>query len=76
MMMTSAAMMAHPPSQPAQGPNARADQMNVVPQSGSPWLSSRNATAMRYIGTKAISRMAGVFSPASTTIRPRLAARL
>ena len=39
MTMTSATMMPQPPSQPA-GPNARAAQVNVVPQSGSALLSS------------------------------------
>jgi hypothetical protein len=31
---------------------------------------------MKHIGTKATSITAGAFSPTSTTIRPRLAARL
>ena len=32
-----------PPSQPAQGPKARRDQVKVVPQSGMALFSSRNA---------------------------------
>ena len=35
MTRMSAAMIPHPPSQPVFGPNARAAQVNVVPQSGS-----------------------------------------
>ena len=35
MTMTSAAMIPHPPIQPARGPNARVAQVKVVPQSGS-----------------------------------------
>jgi hypothetical protein len=41
--ITSAAMMPQPPIQPAQGPNARAVHVNVVPQWGSALFSSRNA---------------------------------
>ena len=41
--ITSAAMIPQPPIQPARGPNARAVQVNVVPQSGSALFSSRNA---------------------------------
>ena len=41
--MTSAAMIPQPPIQPARGPNARAVQVKVVPQSGSALFSSRNA---------------------------------
>ena len=39
--MMSAAMMPQPPIQPVRGPNARAAQVNVVPQSGSALFSSR-----------------------------------
>ena len=35
MTMTSATMIAQPPSQPAHGPIALVTQVNVVPQSGS-----------------------------------------
>ena len=35
MTSTSAATIAHPPYQPAFGPNARVAQVKVVPQSGS-----------------------------------------
>ena len=35
MTMTSATMIAQPPSQPADGPMARVTHENVVPQSGS-----------------------------------------
>ena len=39
--MMSAAMIPQPPIQAVHGPNARPAQVNVVPQSGSAWLSSR-----------------------------------
>jgi hypothetical protein len=38
--MMSAAMMPQPPIHPARAPNARAAQVNVVPQSGSALFSS------------------------------------
>ena len=38
--MMSAAMMPQPPIQPVRVPNARAAQVNVVPQSGSALFSS------------------------------------
>ncbi len=41
--MMSAAMIPQPPIHPVRGPNARAAQVKVMPQSGSAWLSSRNA---------------------------------
>ncbi len=40
MTSTSAATMAHPPSQPVLGPKARTPQVKVVPQSGSALFSS------------------------------------
>ena len=49
-----------PPSQPAQGPNARRDQVKVVPQSGMALFSSRNAYAMKSTGMKPSSRIRGV----------------
>ncbi len=38
--MMSAMMMPQPPNHPVRVPNARAAQVNVVPQSGSALLSS------------------------------------
>ena len=40
MTMTSEAMIPQPPIHPVRGPNARAAQVNVVPQSGSRLFSS------------------------------------
>src|ERR1700709_1025375 len=59
MTMTSAAMIPQPPIQPVFGPNARAAQVKVVPQSGSALLSSWYATAMRYMGMNASSTIPG-----------------
>ena len=79
MTITSAAMIPQPPIQPTQGPNARAAQVNVVPQSGSALLSSAYATAMKYIGMNAMRMIAGALTPARiapplATTNPRLAA--
>ena len=46
-------MIPQPPIQPVAGPNARAAQVNVVPQSGSAWFMYLKASAIRYIGTNA-----------------------
>src|ERR1700737_739636 len=43
------------------GPNALADQVNVVPQSGSAWLRYLNASATRSIGTKASTITTGAW---------------
>ena len=61
--MTSAAMMPQPPIQPICVPNARAAQVNVVPQSGIALLSSAYATAMKYIGMNAMTMISGAFTP-------------
>ena len=63
MTMTSATMIPQPPIQPALGPKARAAQVKVVPQSGSALFSSAYATAMKYIGRKASSMIAGALVP-------------
>ncbi len=49
-----------PPSQPAQGPKARRDQVNVVPQSGMALFSSRKEYAMNRTGMNPRSRTRGV----------------
>ena len=74
--MTSAAMSPQPPIQPARGPNARAVQVNVVPQSGSALFSSRNAYAMQSIGRNDTISVPGVCMPTTATIRPSVAAML
>src|SRR6476620_6321882 len=61
--MMSAMMMPQPPIHPVRVPNARAAQVNVVPQSGSALLSSEYATAMKYIGTKATTMIRGALTP-------------
>src|SRR4051795_9594845 len=76
MTMMSAAMIPQPPIQPVRGPNARAAQVNVVPQSGSRLLSSAYATAMKYIGMNASSIIDGALTPTAMTTNPRVAARL
>ncbi len=76
MTITSAAMMPQPPSQPARGPNARAVQVNVVPQSGSTLFSSRNAYAMQSIGRNETISVPGLCTPTTLTMRPRVAAML
>ncbi len=63
MTMTSAAMMPQPPIQPTRVPNALAAQVKVVPQSGIALFSSAYATAMKYIGMKAITMISGAFTP-------------
>ena len=74
--MMSAAMIPQPPIQPVRGPNARAVQVNVVPQSGSALFSSRNATAMHSIGRNDTMSVPGLCTPTTATIRPSVAAML
>ena len=59
MTSTSAATIAQPPAQPVFGPNARAAQVNVVPQSGSALFSSLYPIEVRKIGTNAITATIG-----------------
>ena len=74
--MMSAAMMPQPPIQPVRGPNARAVQVNVVPQSGSALFSSRNATAMHSMGRNDTMSVPGLCTPTTATMRPSVAAML
>ena len=57
--MMSATMIAHPPSQPVVGPNARVAHENVVPASGSALLRYLYASATSSIGTNETSARAG-----------------
>jgi len=73
---TSAATTAQPPAQPVFGPNARAPQMNVVPQSGSALFSSLKPIEVSSIGTNASTATSGDFSPTAATTKNSVAARL
>jgi hypothetical protein len=72
----SAATIAQPPAQPVRGPNARAAQVNVVPQSGSALFSSLYPIDVSSIGTKASSATIGAPVPTTATMNPSVAARL
>jgi hypothetical protein len=74
--MTSAAMIPQPPIQPVRGPNARAAQVKVMPQSGSALFSSRNAYAMQSIGRNDTMSVPGLCTPTTATMRPSVAAML
>ena len=76
MTRTSAATTPQPPAQPVFGPNARADQMNVVPQSGSALFSSLKPIEHSSIGTNASTATSGDFSPTAATTKNSVAARL
>src|SRR5215469_8384242 len=76
MTRMSAATVAQPPAQPSHGPNARVDQMNVVPQSGSALLSSLKPIEHSSIGTNASTATSGDFRPTASTTNPSVAARL
>src|SRR5579875_1185302 len=76
MTSTSEATIAQPPAQPVLGPNARAAQMNVVPQSGSALFSSLKPIEHSSIGTNASRATSGDFSPTAATTKKRVAARL
>ena len=76
MTRMSAATIAQPPAQPVRGPNARAAQVNVVPQSGSALFSSLYPIDVRNIGMKASSATTGAPSPTTATMSPSVAARL
>src|ERR1700756_3126468 len=76
MTRTSAATVAQPPAQPSAGPNARVDQMNVVPQSGSALFSSLKPIEHSSIGTNASTATSGDFSPTAATTKNSVAARL
>jgi hypothetical protein len=56
-----------PPIQPIHGPKAFVAQVNVVPQSGVSWDSSRYAKATRSIGMNASTNIDGDFSPTAAT---------
>src|SRR5580658_1998617 len=74
--MTSAAMIPQPPIQPVRGPNARAAQVKVMPQSGSALFSSRKANAMHSIGRNDTMSVPGLCTPTTATMRPSVAAML
>jgi hypothetical protein len=76
MTRTSAATTPQPPAQPVFGPNARAAQMNVVPQSGSALFSSLKPIEHSSIGTNASTATSGDFSPTAATTKNSVAARL
>src|ERR1700745_3812008 len=76
MTRTSAATTAQPPAQPVFGPNARAAQINVVPQSGSALFSSLKPIEHSSIGTNASTATSGDFSPTAATTKNSVAARL
>src|ERR1700733_2142352 len=76
MTRMSAATIAQPPAQPVRGPNARAAQVNVVPQSGSALFSSLYPIDVSSIGMKASSATTGAPRPTTATMNPSVAARL
>src|ERR1700734_4207836 len=76
MTRTSAARTPQPPAQPVLGPNARAAQMNVVPQSGSALFSSLKPIEHSSIGTNASTATSGAFSPTAATPKNSVGARL
>ena len=76
MTSTSAATTPHPPNHPVFGPNARAAQMNVVPQSGSDLFSSLKPIEHSSIGTNASTATSGDFSRTATATKYSVAARL
>src|SRR6516162_10456186 len=76
MTRMSAATVAQPPAQPIDGPNARVDQMNVVPQSGSALFSSLKPIEHSNIGTNASTAISGDFSPTAATTKNSVAAKL
>ena len=76
MTRTSAATTAQPPAQPVLGPNARVDQMKVVPQSGSALFSSLKPIEQSSMGTNASSATSGDFNPTAATTKNSVAARL
>src|SRR3974390_1486798 len=76
MTRMSAATIAQPPAQPVFGPNARAPQVNVVPQSGSDLFSSLKPTEHNSIGTNASTATSGDLNPTAATTKKSVAARL
>ena len=73
----SAAIVPYPPAnQPTRGPNARAAQVKLVPQSGSAVFMCFVAHALISIGMNASTTSSGVCSPTAATTTPIVAARL
>lgn len=64
-----------PHIQPMRGPNALTVQVNDVPQSGMALLSSRYAKATSSIGRKPARKTAGICTPTSPAVEPRVEVR-
>src|SRR5699024_1877934 len=68
---TVAATRPQPPIHPSQGPNARVAQVKVGQEAGTVVMSARYAKTTRSIGTKPMSRTAGVWTPTTEIVGPR-----
>jgi hypothetical protein len=73
--MMPATATPQPPSHPTHGPKAFADQVKVVPQSGTARFSSRYAKAMKNMGTNARMNAIGVWNATAAITNPRVATR-